>query len=442
MARWQRLVGVVSILDFLVVLFGTALAAAGALVIEDRLPKDDEQQLWVPERLLLLAALVLLLLLALAGRQGWLRSWGTLYYVSFLSEWMQDPHVEEARRKLRGRRDARLIQRQLTRSADRRCALDVADDVGALAAELGSSMNDDDPATGFNLWPNLLYPMSIGLGYDVYAWEATKLEEAPFGGPKERRLSWELTPGAAVDPSDARWDRPLVWLEDGSATYQLAGGVTAIKVLVRLTGRPVIDDVPWPAVRTVHVAGRRGWQSTYAQACGPAGEGLAELGARLGAVTVHQSPWRRGFRVAGGPLDTTMHPIDVTDRVVEAIRGCLHDYPESPLLVAMRVPKTVGLAIGWKLSNPKPANPRYPAGGPCAEQHESCKHPWRRIIPIYFDQDRLTGDDNKKSTPTIARVHRAQPCLHILTERAIHGRINDAAEESHRALCDCAREWQ
>ncbi|MGL5863151.1 MAG: hypothetical protein ACRCY9_18075 [Phycicoccus sp.] len=426
------------------VLFGTALAAAGALVIEDRLPKDDEQQLWVLERLLLLAALVLLLLLALVVRQWWLKSWGTLYYVSYLSEWMQDPHVEDAQRELRGRPDARLIQRQLTKSAGYRSALDVADDVGALAAELGSSMNDDNPATGFNLWPNLLFPMSMGLGYDLYAWEATKLEEGAFGGPNERRrLSWELKPGAEIDPSDLRWDRPLVWQQDGSgASHQLAGGVTSIQVLVRLTGEPVIDEVPWPAIRTVHVAGRRGWQSTYAQATGPAGKRLTDLGERLGSVMVHQSPWRRGFGVAKGPLDTTMHPIDVTDRVVDAIRGCLHDFPYAPLLVAMRVPKTVGLAIGWKLSNPEPADPLRPSGGPCKEQHESCKHPWRRIIPIYFDQDRLTGDDNKKSTPTIARVHRAQPCLHILTERAIHGRINGAAEELHRSLCDCAREWK
>lgn len=405
--------------DSLVVLLVTLLTALLALVVEDAIPTEGDAR-WIPVRLWATGIVGIALVIALYIRQRRVRFRGTLYYVRYLAEWMDDEHLTKYESARGGHRDARVVAAWMTTSPKRSpglSGLDIADDVASLSRELASTMNNDDAGTAFNIAPNLLWPAAVAVGYDTYSWPETKLEEA--GDPRVGTggLSW--SPNASP-PADTIGPYIAARRKDVSES------TTAVLITARFTGGADIRNTDYLLRYHYDLTAQIGQSSALEDAFfAPWPEVAAPV------KVTDRMP--RGL-AADTVGKVVLHPATVVTSLVSTIYSCLHNYPQSPILLYLRVPKTVAFALGMQLNNP-PDGVRLCGTRPGTKRDPShpCIHPWRRLIPILIDQEQTTPPGS-----LVVRAHPAQPCLGILQLRARGGRINAAAEAHHRANCDCS----
>ncbi len=405
--------------DSAVVLLVTLLTALLALVVEDAIPADAGAR-WTTARLWGTSIVGVALVIALYIRQRRVRFRGTLYYVRYLAEWMDDEHLSKYESARGGHGDARVVAAWMTASPLRSpepAVLDIAADVTSLSRELASTMNNDNAGTAFNIAPNLLWPAALAVGYDIYSWPESKLEEA--GNPQAGTGAISWSPNAAP-PAYA--PQPYIAAREERATHADAD---AVLVTARFT--------PGRDIRKAHYQHRYHFDLT------------AQAGRSSTLAEAFRAPWPdsatpvkvathvpRGLaKDALGKV--VLHPSCVVTSLVTTIYHCLHTYPQSPILLYLRVPKTVAFALGMQLNNP-PDGVRLCGTRPGTQRpaDHSCIHPWRRIIPLLFDQE-SPGEPE----PLVVRVHPGQPCLGILRLRAWEGRIDADAEESHLRNCSC-----
>lgn len=357
-------------LDVAIVFCGTAVIAFWGLIVEDLFPVDRQVE-FSAVRITVGLVLLLLLLLLVYFRQRRNRARGTLYYLRYLFEWMTDWRLENLNAVKAGHPDLRVITRWAsTPIVDD--VWDVSADVDELSQELRRTMNDDRVDTGYNLAPNLLFPAGVGLGYELFRWDGLTLEEL-FDGPDPVALSWVLrSPGRDGEGFDHPQIVPPEPFGEPNADR------SPVLVTVELTGSPIPSIPAWTFSRRYRVG-------FFPQS----GDDPA---APVRVLARHPADRERG----GSHL---VHPWQATVAAVTALRRALHENPDNMVVVAARVPKTVAVAIGWLLSDV--AAHDDPGCGHLHCVQESCRHPWRRLVPAHFDQE--------QNRWVLTRVHRGQP---------------------------------
>lgn len=401
--------------DLAIVVMATLTTGAVSLVLEDALPTQGDP---VFQRCRWLAVLLTTGVLSVLvwRRQRTARLTGTLYYLRYLAEWMPDWRLEQLEVLQDGYLDQRFITRwfvQGTQSA----AVDIADDVADLTQELQRAMNDDDVSTGFSLAPNLLLPAGVALGYDLYRRDELTLEEL---FPGKVSLSWtlhEAAPGGAG----------FATLETRSAEVDPDG--PSVLVTADLTGTGPTTRPPWTFHHHYRVAafpaGAHGLTSPAHPVTVSTRPPRRQAGASVNVSQSGTADARPGSGAAEQtpPRDHTtdhdlapvlVHPWTATEEITRAIRRALHNHPTSPVVVAMRVPKTVAVGVGWWLANGQAG--QDPGCGHDGCLQPPCRHPWRHLAIALLDQESPTV-----GSYVLTRVHRGQPDVDTLRGRILAG---------------------
>lgn len=349
-ARWVSLLGAAVIAPIAFALWGAYLPTTSVLKAHSHLLAAS-----------VMSTLLLVGTVLIRDRLG--RDLGTLYYVRLFEAPMIDWHIGELRKDAGARLDLRVVSRYLLRDrrADPTFVDDLADTVAEAGLDLQRAMNEDDPNTAFHLAPNLLWPWALSLGYNHFAWAGTVLLE--FHPDPSKRINWR--------PFDPR-------------TY----GVV-------------------PEVRT------------SPRGSDPAALVIADLSDTDGATRLDTYAIGRVYRVAvfrdqSGDLDDPRQTVQVrgvnqpttsgsalvspwtaTAVCVDTIRKAIHENPDGPVLLSLRIPKTVALALGLALRT-----------APCPVEgctQPACINPWSVLVPMNFEQ----GVGALTYAPV--RVHPHQP---------------------------------
>ena len=317
---------------------------------------------------------------------------GTLFYIRVIDEWMNDDHLDLERATVQAYGDERVVSEHVW-GQPRAGVLDIADQVTDVGRRLDATMNEDDVSTGFHLAPNMLLPVALSLGYGLHVWQGTCLVEfrkAPESKRPPKPQTWTLLSRDPAAEASRTFARPQIRRGEPSRP---ASKVRSVLVTARSTGEKA-------AVRP------RGIRPDHWLEVGVFTG--ADSGGAVQPVFVTPDPTEQ---VARGTA--RVHPQVMTDAIVEAIDEALLTYPAAQIYLLLRVPKTVALAVGYRLSGPgrgdEPAHKRPP----------SLRHPWRRLVPLLADQS-APDFSPQASDPicTVARVHPAQPPAKTLARKA------------------------
>lgn len=389
---WQRLSVFVRTsqgrwFDPLIVVAATLSTASASLVLEDALPLKDEDRVFSPLRVWWLAVSGLMLVALVFLRQRRTRTAGTLYYLRYLQEWMSDWRIDDLQIVKRKYLDRRVIA-EWSRVVPKDGVLELSHDVAHMCDELQRSMNDDRADTAFNIAPNLLLPVSLAVGQHLYQWDDLTLEE--LFSPKQT-LSWRLD-----DSYDYwRFNTPIIRCES-------LANPDAKTVLVKADLTAAAATIPDGVFRRHYEV------AVFAERVGTASKGVPR------PVTVTTRPPSHEPIVGDVPAQTPalVHPLAAVEMVRRAIRLALHDNPGCLVVVALRVPKTVALGIGWALANDSlpPYDPQPSRCGVKRCLQPSCLHPWTRLVLANHNQEGTPGDYHW------ARVIDEQPSAEAIRE--------------------------
>ncbi|MFT3861386.1 hypothetical protein [Micropruina sp.] len=366
----------------LLVFAGSVAAAFAGLVAEDFFPGREEWLTWCVRLLRIgcLLAATVLAWLALRRLRLRRRLRGTLYYLRMQSDTNDDYHSRAINQASKDYLGFRAMAAWCDPGTG---IVDVRDHVTRLSTELQRSTNDDADDSGFDIAPNLIFPVALGVGYD---WIPP--------GPGELRLREFSTRVGKENLQDFEW-RLGCLSAAGAAPPDRETGVSP-------PDKPVCGQ---PECRTRHF-----------RVNGPAGRvNMCAVTDRLNLDTPVRAVWLEYWLTAS---DYTKKPflmesqykasaqvtriirvevkvsaesaaaytlLSYTDQGVESemtvrqiaegaaywLGETLREYPDATVFVAGGMPKTVALAMGYLMTRP-------PLQKPAA-------HPWRRIVPMgYF----------------------------------------------------------
>jgi hypothetical protein len=221
-----------------------------------------------------------------------------------------------------------------------------------MSAQLRAEQNSADNATGFDYFPNLLFPVGLALGY---SWDPpARARFWEVNGPAERR-AWEYSyplldilglPEERIqllevdcDPEEVRCIALSIMLTMGVSNYK--------------QGEPF-----------GRIDGFAGFGRSFV-----VGVGAPNKGGVLPVRVQPNGPTRSGTQ---NPVLTPAEAIVSTGR---AIRQVFASFPNTPIVLTGRVTKTVSMALGWYLANAEvEIGPGVSIVSP--------KHPWRWLIPL------------------------------------------------------------
>ncbi len=401
--------------DVLITFIATATIALAGLVIEDALPRETDGKRvefhfepW-RVRLFLLATFLLLLLVLIRATLS--RRQGTLYYVRLLDEWMSDRHLDTVRGIANGYRDERTVTEHM-HAAPRAGVVDVADQLTSVSQRLEATMNEDEVGTGYHLAPNMIWPSALALGYHLNPRPSMTLLEMP--PPKKSKdkislddiLEWPLFGATSTSP---RFTAPEVRMATTSGTAP----ARHVLVSVELTGQgPVAPPRDWTPDVKLRVA-------VYQE---PGGD----VDAEYCKVHIDVDP------TAEVQADERLvHPQAAVETVTCALRYALSAHQGATVYAALRVPKSVAVAIGFRLSGGCPddaqcamkrSDTKTPRPADAADT--KCitldfggqeRHPWRRLVLLQRDQEVVWQAPIEYQ---VLRVHPGQPCVEGLVAAA------------------------
>ena len=348
-ARWVR-----PLLDGLLGLVSVLAVALGTLLLEGLIVGIDRVDWRVPPAVLTVS---LLLLLAAWVAVLWLRRnvsgvAGSLYYIRMIDPSMQDWHAAAEARAAVQFLHLYEVTRPVLMAPNSSGVVDVRDQVESMHEKLQDLFNSDDQKTGFQVAPNMLWPLALGLGYSLALPRTSAFLELSDidGGSLWKMEDVQPHRGAQVTWSD------LPGAQAGVVTPR-STVVTAAMVRPADDRRgPSPDPVPWVTDRRINVGV------------------LDEVGAFVGeGCTVG---------VRSGQVD----PAAAVQTWVAAIRRALHD-SAGPVLLTARVPKTVALAAGYRLGHPHLSGGEAddPGCGVPGCRRSACRLPWQNLVPLHFD---------------------------------------------------------
>lgn len=321
---------------------------------------------------------LILLALAVALRDRLTESTGTLYYIRLLGESMFDWHEKTLSRLSRGHLSTRRVTRTLSlpSSFDATDVLDIAADVEEVTRALQETMNDDDSSTAFHLAPNLLWPAALALGYDTHLRPGTVFRDV--AKELDRDVPWPASALAESGAGDAWAHGGTARIEVRASEPEVPGGASL--VIAELTDKPGATHIDYGVQNRFRVAA------------------FTEPGnvdsPRQQVWLLPKRPWWRRWPMTNqhrGRIAAT--PEEMTRSCVSGIRQAVHASQGKPVFLALRLPKTVGVAVGHQLRFSR-----------CQEEHcaePACVSPWTVLIPLNYDP--------RAHRYLATRAHRFQP---------------------------------
>lgn len=381
---------------------------------------------------------------------------GTLLYLRLLYEFMADLHNIAVETRVRGQADHKIISRWINPDGVVGVVNDMTPEVSAITVEAERSLNEDTAETGTQVAPNMFWPAAMAVGYDLAelgSGEIDLIEFLPVArSPDNRRTVLTTQHPSAVASVDWRLRMPNPRDEDDPESHMASGPGQPTVVwteqepivtpkLVLLTVELTGEGRPSPTGWTPDVWGRLAVYSAAdplaefqrkVAASGSADRAArgkmlinmatkpVEVDTKSTAAIRRRAAEAHGERLKKRATDDAGHPrpsledfgtmlaiVSPQDAAVacwSAIRTALHKYPEATIMIVMRVPKSVGLAVGTLLAMAWKARENPGCGHRCFKP--SCMNPWTRLVP-------LNWHDGIRDYQ-IVRVHRSQQSIDAL----------------------------
>lgn len=358
----------------LLVFAGSVAAAFAGLVAEDFFPGREEWLTWCMRLLRIgcLLAATVLAWLALRRLRLRRRLRGTLYYLRMQSDTNDDYHSRAIGQAAKDYLGFRAMAAWCDPGAG---IVDVRDEVARLSTELQRSTNDDADDSGFDIAPNLIFPVALAVGYD---WIPP--------GPGELRLREFSTRAGKEELQDFQWQLGCVSAAGrrGSEQTTVCGDTKCCVShfeqrdegylrAITTGGEPeTLAQSVWLEYRLTdrdYASEKLSMKSEFKE--------TAQV-TRIIQVEV-EDPSSNATTYAllsytDGVDDSAPAPgvQEIAEGAAFWLGQTLRDYPAATVFVAGAMPKTVALAMGYVMTRP-------PLRGKAA-------HPWRRIVPMgYFE---------------------------------------------------------
>ncbi len=305
---------------------------------------------------------------------------GTLYYLRFLDSSMSDVHESTLREAKDKYMDLRTItwsfppfDEMYEETSYRPQMRDISTGVTGCTHALEQAMNNDTLDTQFTYAPNAIFPAGLAIGYQTYFMGNTTFVELPDGRENKDLGQWELQPWAVFE------DAPTVSTNDDE------------------------DDgiISWPPVK--------GWYAPPQ----PTGDApVALTWTTKPKEPLHPLPecWNipesnhyvlEWAEDSGCTIPKDQSP--KSNKQINEFAACCarslwevsQKHPDSPIVLCTRLPKSLQLAIGWRLAQKldRPGPQRVPW------------NPWKDLITVQFEKP----DPGRGWI--IVRAHPAQPPL-------------------------------
>lgn len=304
---------------------------------------------------------------------------GTLYYVRFLDSAMADIHESTLEQIRGGYLDLRTVTRSCPPYDDRTDAddarpamLDVSSAVAECSHSLELATSSDALDTQFTYAPNVLFPMGVSIGYQTYFMGNTTFVELP-SPPNQKKAEpgrWRLRGESEMKEEKLSWPvESIPWsrLEREDADGPVGGADTDGPVALLWNMTPKCQLPPLP----------KGWRI----------------------------PEERHYVLGDGRIDYRIQATESPENdewVNTMAAACARSlwkldqkHPRSPIVLCARLPKTLQLAIGWRMAQRLDKTDDV--------QSKLCS-PWERLITLQYT---TAGP----WVYTITRVHPAQPTL-------------------------------
>jgi hypothetical protein len=252
--------------------------------------------------------------------------------------------------------------------------VDIRSDLGELEWELNGEQNSDDDSTGVDVYPDMVMPAGLAVGYTwqppahAYLWETNPRNNADSKSSKDYDFTFQ-----------SMVDTPQNGLPGLHPPITSNDAIRAVCVYLYLT-----DAVPRPPVRTGALCpDLPGWGDPQDVFDRVLFLGVRPQGSRDFArcrVSMDESSDKSNQiayydATTGQPLrfndaDDAVMDASPTQAIVGAGRALVNvmrEYPKATIILTGRVPKCLSLGLGWYLANASNALPI---------------HPWRRLVPL------------------------------------------------------------
>lgn len=423
-------------LDVILSAIGVVAIAFTTYALEDLINGDEFG--WLAPKLALGLGLVGWLFLHVRGRIAYRR--GTLLYLRLLFEFMADLHDISLETRLRGHAEHKIVARWINSDGIVGVVHDLVPEVSAIALEAERSLNEDTSDTGTAIAPNMIWSSAMAVGYDVAELNSEQIELVEFlPGERGNTDATEVRKRAATESVEWRIRaRVRDSMKFATPTVVWTEGVSGreaklVLIQVELTGEGRPSPPQWSPdiLGRVAVYGDADPAAALAKVCAErsANTATGRTDALLGlmtkpveidtrsrrrvrnrAIDAHRQRLQQRTKDDGGfdlpsLLDfeeglTIVRPQIAAEVCLSAIRGALHEYPQARIMLVLRVPKTVGLALGNLLAVNGKGRGNPGCGHPGC-RNVSCASPWGSLLPLNW-----VGGGRPYQ---VLRVHRSQP---------------------------------
>lgn len=291
---------------------------------------------------------------------------GTLYYVSVLQAGMHDwyDNLSRYRSVLQGALSLRVLVRHVGATQNSQDLSGLCTEVGR---DLSITMSLDGHASGCNVAPAMLGPISFSVGYQTTLSRTTRLVElGATPTPHRRSHTSQLRWNPHERPTTADTLRLRTSLQRRGAHCVLRDAdltdLTAHFTETTSPGAHATDPAATPntppanghAVRNILITA----QLVHPELCADNPLHLAMPGADLRLDvrgTTHTDDRLvaiNGAEFSTKPSDKKIHPWQATHELAHIIALTRHQHPTATVFLAARLPKTVSFALGWVLADP------------------------------------------------------------------------------------------
>ncbi len=357
-----------------------------------------------PARLWLTVVLVVAAVVLLVIQMRLNQARGAFYYLRLLPAGLPDWHMGRAAR------ERCLAFRTVCRRYDPTMApdpreIDISEDVRDMTYDLEHLVNDGATTAGHQVVPNLIAPAGLALGFD---WAARhRIDLLEFN--KHSKPEFALQLGTCVgDRAQYSPDPELLFrVETLEPVPDDPAAVRSVWLAIRATEK----GVPGPLKDVDKKCPLRAGCDVVRVAAPITGDQAVQTIVPKRQRALLRRGWQRARQFDGAAAEISA--AQLVNFATAAIRSALNDYPNATILLSLKLPKTVTVALGWRLALAASSSP--PAKGcppPCFT------NPWPRLVTVAW------RDDIQRNQ--ITRVRRDQVVAESLFERGLLGAYADS----------------
>lgn len=392
---------------------GVAFAtAAGSLLLEWLLVAESgpkQALMWEWAWFILVVSLIVAAV-SLHLRRGVLQQRGTLYYVRLLHRGMNDFQRDQIKELRENHLDVRAVTRWMSQDGTSvPGCFDFTHDVTRTAEMLQLAMNEDSVDSSFSIAPNMLWPLSMGVGAHHYVMPRTLLVEPSGNGLSKVAVPIEV---------DGAWRG--TFHKNGAAA--VSAGLSLTELPEKSPAGTTLLSLDLSGYVAVPPAWHKSGYSLHVDL--PSVDPVEHVENKtLPKCVLAENDIRR----SGSREHVYVAPPIMADAAVEAIRKVIDDNPGATVMLCARLPKIMPMWLGIRLAAPDKvcaahgeyscqdaACVRLGSKGQVCKLHgdsncikDACAQPWKRLATLNWDV--------RSKSYQYYRVHDDQPSLETVS---------------------------